>query len=83
MINNINNRLKKQDLQLKITEDALNYVIENGCKDSEYGARPLKRFMQQEIEDNIAERILMGKLDKIGTIIIDADNNGLTFENGQ
>ena len=82
LINNINNRLKKQDLQLKITEDALNYVIENGCKDSEYGARPLKRFMQQEIEDNIAERILMGKLDKIGTIIIDADNNGLTFENG-
>ena len=82
LINNINNRLKKQELQLKITEDALNFIIENGCKDSEYGARPLKRFMQQEIEDNIAERILMGKLDKIGTIIIDADNNGLTFEMG-
>lgn len=82
LINNINNRLKKQELQLKITEDALNFIIENGCKDSEYGARPLKRFMQQEIEDNIAERILMGKLDKIGTIIIDADQNGLTFEMG-
>lgn len=80
LINNINNRLKKQNLELKITEDALNFVIENGCKNSEYGARPLKRYIQQEIEDAIAEKILLNKINKTGVVIIDSNENALTFE---
>lgn len=80
LINNINKRLKKNNLQLKITEDALNFVIENGCKNTEYGARPLKRYIQQEIEDNIAEKILLGQLKNTGTIIIDSEKQSLTFE---
>ena len=80
LISNINKRLKEKNLSLKITEDALNYVVEKGSN-SEYGARPLKRFIQQEIEDNIAEMILMGKLKNEGTIIIDVKDNNLSFEN--
>ena len=80
LINNINTRLKRQNLELKITEDALNLVVAQGCKNPEYGARPLKRFIQQEIEDRIAEKILLGELDKAGTIIIDAEDGRLTFE---
>ncbi|MDD4815668.1 MAG: ATP-dependent Clp protease ATP-binding subunit [Clostridia bacterium] len=80
LINNINSRLKKQNLELKITEDALNFVIENGCKNTEYGARPLKRYIQQEIEDSIAEKILLNKINKTGVVIIDTSENGLTFE---
>ena len=62
LINNINSRLKSQNIELKITEDALAFIVEKGCKDSEYGARPLRRFIQQEIEDTIAEKMLMNKL---------------------
>ena len=80
LINNINDRLKKQNLELKITEEALSLVVEKGCVNSEYGARPLKRYIQQEIEDRIAEKILLGELDKVGTIIIDCDEENLTFE---
>ena len=80
LIKNTNDRLTKQNLQLKITEDALQFIIKNSCKDNEYGARPLKRYIQQQIEDNIAEKILMGELDKLGTIIIDANQSELTFE---
>ena len=47
----------------------------------EYGARPLKRFIQQEIEDQIAEKILLGQLEREGTIIIDVENGKLTFRN--
>lgn len=79
LINNVNNRLKTQKLEIKITEDALDFIVENGCKNNEYGARPLRRYIQQEIEDSIAEKILMNKLDKIGVIIIDENNGKLTF----
>ena len=80
LISNINERLKKQNLELKITEDALNLVVNNGCANAEYGARPLKRYIQQEIEDRIAEKMLLGELEKEGTIIIDCEGDELTFE---
>ncbi len=80
LINNINKRLKKQNLELKITEEALALVVNKGCKNPEFGARPLKRFIQQEIEDAIAEKILLGELNKSGAIIIDCLNDKLTFE---
>ncbi len=80
LIKNINKRLKEKNLALKITEDALEYVVNKGSN-IEYGARPLKRYIQQEIEDQIAEKILLGQLQNSGTIIIDADERGLTFAN--
>ena len=55
-------------------------VVNKGCKNPEFGARPLKRFIQQEIEDAIAEKILLGELSKKGAIIIDCLNDKLTFE---
>lgn len=80
LISNINKRLKEKNLSLKITEDALEYVVENGSN-TEYGARPLKRFIQQEIEDQIAEKILLGQLKNEGQIIIDVEEGNLTFSN--
>ena len=80
LISNINKRLKEKDLSLKMTEDALNFIIEKGSN-SVYGARPLKRFLQQEVEDRIAEKILLGELNEQGTIIIDFAENELNFSN--
>ncbi len=80
LISNINKRLKEKNLSIKITEDALRFVVEKGSN-VEYGARPLKRFIQQEIEDQIAEKILLGQLKNEGVIIIDVENQNLTFEN--
>lgn len=80
MVANINKRLNRQDLSLKLTEQALNYIIDNGV-DTRFGARPLKRYISAEIEDKIAEKILLGELERSGTIVIDVNGNGLTFEN--
>ena len=80
LISNINKRLKEKDLSLKMTEDALDYIIEKGSN-SIYGARPLKRYLQQEVEDRIAEKILLGELNESGTIIIDCSDGELTFSN--
>ena len=80
LINNINERLKKQNIELKITEEALDLIVAKGCANAEYGARPLKRYIQQEIEDRIAEKMLLGELDKEGNVIIDCEDGKLTFE---
>ena len=80
LIKNINKRLKEKNLSLKMTEDALEFIVSKGSN-IEYGARPLKRFIQQEVEDQIAEKILLGQLDKEGEIVIDVENNKLSFTN--
>lgn len=80
LIKNINKRLKEKNLSLKITEDALEFIVSRGSN-IEYGARPLKRFIQQEVEDQIAEKILLGQLKNEGEIIIDVENDRLTFVN--
>ena len=61
LISNINKRLKEKNLSLKITEDALEFIVKKGSN-SEYGARPLKRTIQNVLEDKIAEAMLDGKI---------------------
>ena len=78
MIANINKRLIGQGLELKMTARALDYIIKKGTN-LMYGARPLKRYIQQEVEDRIAEKMLLGEIDRQGTVIIDYQSNTLTF----
>ena len=80
LISNINKRLKEKNLSLKITKNALEYIVQKGSN-AEYGARPLKRYIQQEVEDQIAEKILLGELNNKGEIEIDLKDNKLTFKN--
>ena len=78
-ISNLNKRLITQGANLKVTESALKYLIDKGY-DSEYGARPLRRLIEQEVEDKIAEQFLEGNIDKDSTIIISAKEGVLSFK---
>lgn len=77
-ISKLNKKLQEQGVNLKVTESALKYTIEKGY-DSEYGARPLRRLIEQEIEDRIAEEMLEGNIKSGDTIIISAKNGQLTI----
>lgn len=78
LISDLSKRLEKQGLKLNLTYEALEYIVDRGGS-SEYGARPLKRFIQQHVEDLIAEKILMGELKSEGEITIDCKNDELQF----
>ena len=80
-ISNLNKRLNNspQKANLKVTESALKYLIDKGY-DSEYGARPLRRLIEQEIEDKIAEQLLEGNIPNNSTIIISAKDGNLAFK---
>ena len=77
-ISRLNGRLREQGVSLKVTESALKYLIENGY-DSEMGARPLRRLIEQQIEDRIAEDLLTGRINRGNTVIISAPNGYLNF----
>lgn len=79
MINNLNKRLKEKNLTIKLTENAINYLIDFGSN-SEYGARPLRRLIEQKIEDVIAEDMLNGKVDGCSVIVVDCNDEKLSFE---
>jgi ATP-dependent Clp protease ATP-binding subunit ClpB len=56
-LQNLERRLNKKNLQFKITDEAINQLVQNSF-DSAYGARPLKRIIQKEIETKISNNIL-------------------------
>ncbi|MBR2909798.1 MAG: ATP-dependent Clp protease ATP-binding subunit, partial [Clostridia bacterium] len=78
MITNLNKKLKAKKITLKFTNGAMNQIFEKGYSE-EYGARPLKRFIEQNIEDNLAEEILMGKIGEGDSVTVGFKQGNFTF----
>jgi ATP-dependent Clp protease ATP-binding subunit ClpB len=72
-------RLAERDLTLELSEEARDRLGEAGF-DPVYGARPLKRAIQQQIENPLAERILQGQFAAGDRILVAAEEGGLKFE---
>jgi ATP-dependent Clp protease ATP-binding subunit ClpB len=72
-------RLAERDLALQLGDDARDLLGEAGF-DPVYGARPLKRAIQQQIENPLAERILQGQFAPGDRILVARENGGLKFE---
>lgn len=76
---NLKKRLAKQQIDIEISEQALEYLAENGY-DHDFGARPLKRLIQEEVENPLAIKILDAELKEGSKIIVDKDKSGLTIK---
>ena len=72
-------RLAQNDLQLQVSDDALDFIAKNGF-DPVYGARPLKRAVQQYLENPLAKDILAGQFAPGSKIKVKLTENGLSFE---
>lgn len=77
MLNNLSKKLKDRGIGLKFTESALKYLVDKGTS-AEYGARPLKRLIQTDIEDQLTDALLSGEL-KDNDIIVSVQNDKLAF----
>ena len=74
----LNERLKAQQICLELTENAKAYIV-NSAYDPQYGARPLRRYVQHTVETMLAKKLLAGQV-LPGTVVqVDADENGLFF----
>lgn len=76
LIADLNRRISDKEIKIALSDAAKDYVINAGY-DPVYGARPLKRYMQKNIETLVAKYILAGNVSKGMTLTIDAKNGAL------
>jgi ATP-dependent Clp protease ATP-binding subunit ClpC len=80
MLGRVREQLRAQEMQLEVTLAAKEHIIRLGY-DADYGARPLRRVIQNMIEDPLAEALLVGRFQAGQTIVVDrAEEAGLTLE---
>ena len=77
IVDDLNKRLSDRDLHLELTPEARQFVVDNAY-DPAYGARPLKRYIQKNVETLAAKLILQDAVDEGDTILIDVKNGSLT-----
>ncbi len=77
----LSERLLDRDMTVELTDAAKDRLIEIGF-DPTLGARPLRRAMQREVEDQLSERILHGELNSGDHVKVDAENGKFLFEHG-
>ena len=75
-------RLKEQDIELELTEEAANKIAEEGF-DPEYGARPLRRAIQRHVEDRLSEELLKGNVQKGQKVVLDVKDGEFTVKAAQ
>ena len=76
LVADVNKRLADREISIFLTEDAKKYVVDGGY-DSNYGARPLKRFLQKHVDTLAAKLMLQGDVGAQDTIIIDVEDGKL------
>ena len=79
MMADLNRRLADQEIRLQLTDEAKSYIIDVGY-DPVYGARPLKRFLQKNVETLAARMILSGNVQTEDTIVIGLKDGKLAAE---
>ena len=73
--------LKERDISLELTPAAREWLANEGY-DPAYGARPLKRVIQREVQDRLAEEILAGRISDGQTVVVDGSESGLFLRPG-
>ena len=79
MIGNLNKKLKAQKIQIGFNDSAMAGLVKEGYS-AAYGARPLKRVIEQKIEDKLAESLLMGEVKSGDKIEVSYKNGEFCFK---
>ncbi len=78
LLSSLRKRLKVLGVKMELDDSAMDLIIEKGY-DENYGARPLKRVIQRNIEDKLSEEILRGDLTENSTITVSAEDGQFIF----
>ncbi|MCQ2400370.1 MAG: ATP-dependent chaperone ClpB [Lachnospiraceae bacterium] len=76
-VKDINRRLKDRDIVIELTDEAKGFCVDNGF-DPQFGARPLKRYIQKNVETIAAKAILEGRINEGDTMLISVSDGHLT-----
>src|SRR5579875_105454 len=79
MLRDVRERLRQRGIELELTDAAADWLVAHGY-DEAYGARPLRRLVQREVENALARRLLAKEIGEGDRVVVDADERGLRFE---
>jgi ATP-dependent Clp protease ATP-binding subunit ClpB len=79
-LNNLSQMVSKNGIDLRFSDYAVDYLAENGF-DPQFGARPLKRFIQKEIVNPLSKKILAGNIDHGHPVLVDVFDGLVVFRN--
>jgi ATP-dependent Clp protease ATP-binding subunit ClpB len=78
-LSRLRKRLEERKIELELSDKARDYLAEHGY-DPSFGARPLKRLIQRELETSLGRKLLAGEVRDNSHVMVDANAKGLTFE---
>ena len=78
-LKDLENKLKSKHITLEFSDKMVDYLA-NNAYDPHYGARPLRRYIQKEIETSLAKKILANEVHEKSNVLIDLDNNHIVFK---
>lgn len=78
-INSVARMLKANGIELRVTDEATDYIAKAGY-DPQFGARPVKRALQNLVLNELSEQIIAGKVDRTRPIYVDCKKGELVFE---
>jgi ATP-dependent Clp protease ATP-binding subunit ClpC len=79
LVGQINDTLIHRQVQIALTPEARQWVLEKTCGDRSYGARPLRRALQKYVEDPLSEALIQGGLQRPATLEVYVSSDGLGF----
>jgi ATP-dependent Clp protease ATP-binding subunit ClpC len=79
LVNQINHTLRNRKLEVRITDDAKRWIVNQTCTDRSYGARPLRRALQKFVEDPLSEALIQGLFASAAAVEVFLDGNSLNY----
>src|SRR5246127_2683061 len=79
MIAQLNENLAHKRLEVSITDDAKQWILDKACRDRNYGARPLRRAIQRYIEDPLSEALIQGNLKELSKVEVYLEGGQLWY----
>ncbi|MER6351942.1 AAA family ATPase [Streptomyces sp. NPDC001634] len=78
MLDKTRRRLQAQDIDVTFTESAVDWLAQRGFQ-PEYGARPLRRTIQREVDNQLSRQLLDGRVERGGRVVVDVEDGQLVF----
>jgi len=75
----LNRTLIRRKLQVHLTQEAKQWLVEKTCSDRTYGARPLRRALQKYVEDPLSEALIAGQFSEASVIEAYLDGDALQY----
>ncbi len=79
LVDRMNETLLHRGLEVRLTNDAMQWVVDQTCTDRNYGARPLRRALQRHVEDPLSEALIRGRIGAGSVVELFLDGDGLNY----